>query len=370
VTGPANPLSWQSAFFGLISLAFNAMMQPSGLDQTFSQSSLIFPSRSSPIICLADALEILIEFVVHLIQGRGPSEAGLRLNWRRVKYRLGSNIQTIEDIPAEKHPKTFVILLIGTLLQAIKLFAVQGIFWTKVWAGIYLASYLLVAASVYLPPRDWRNKRPLGYSPGETPPKVDKSLDILSNFLFILALVVHYTICSWAVYKLFLLLKIFVTKLPPESFGYNVFIYFPVIVGPGSIMGVFVFKLDQSFVRGFRKLLVSLLLKAYISFVLIPTMLPISCQPEFLPDFTGINGVLVLGGGILLLYFIILVLIIRVLSLLFEKISFLRQYKPELNTHCLLIMFASSNFLVLFLYYHSVYNSSETVKPTWAENLG
>jgi len=319
---------------------------------------------------MADALEILIEFAVHLIQGRGPSEAGLRINWRRVRYRLGSNIQTIEDIPAEKHPKTFAILLIGTVLQAIKLFAVQGIFWTKVWAGVYLASYLLVAASMYLPPRDWRNKRPLGYSPGETRPKVDKSLDILSNFLFILALVIHYAICCWAVYQLFLLLKIFVTKLPSESFGYNVLVYFPVIIGPGIFMGVLNFRLDQSVVRGFRKLLDSLLLKAYVLKILISIMLLISFQFVFLPAFPSIIGVLIFGGGILLLCFIILILMIQVLSLLFEKFSFLRQYKPELNMHSLLIIFASSNFLVLFLYYHSVYNSSGTVKPTWVGNLG
>ena len=110
--------------------------------------------------------------------------------------------------------------------------------------------------------RDWRNKCLLGYSPGEIPPKADKYLDILSNFLFILALVLHYTICCWAVYKLFLLLKLFVTKLLSESFGYYPLVYFPVIIGPGMITGVFVFMFDQSIIGGFRKLLDSLLLNS------------------------------------------------------------------------------------------------------------
>jgi len=207
-----------------------------------------------------------------------------------------------------------------------------------------------------------------GISAGETPPKVDKSLDILSNFLFILALIIHYTICCWAVYKLFLLLESFVTKLPPMSFGYNISVFFPPIIG--SIMGVLVLGFDQSHIRGFRNLLVSLLLIAQVFIVLNSIVVLISLKFVLFLTFPSIIRVLIFGGGILLHCFVILILMIRVLSLLFEKFSFLRQYKPELNTHSLLIIFASSNFLVLFLYYHSVYNSGGTVKPTWVESLG
>ncbi|KAH8585696.1 hypothetical protein B0O99DRAFT_603095 [Bisporella sp. PMI_857] len=138
----ANLVSWQSAFFGLVALALNAMTQPSTIDKTFPRSSLLFPARSSPFVCMADALEILVAFGFHWFRGVGVREAAWRIHQRRAREQSGGHSDndewTIEKTPAEKHPKTFLILFITSLLQGVKIFGMTGLPWTQVWAGMYL----------------------------------------------------------------------------------------------------------------------------------------------------------------------------------------------------------------------------------------
>jgi hypothetical protein len=105
------------------------MTQPSTLDRTFPESSLLFPSRSSLIVCAVDALNVIHEFLVHIIvHERGIQDAALRTNWRRARYRLWSDIKTLKENITEKHPNTVLILFIGTVLQALRLFTADGMF--------------------------------------------------------------------------------------------------------------------------------------------------------------------------------------------------------------------------------------------------
>jgi len=53
------------------------MTQPSGLDTPFSQSSLLFPSRSSPFVCFADALEVLALLFIRISHGKTLKNAAL-----------------------------------------------------------------------------------------------------------------------------------------------------------------------------------------------------------------------------------------------------------------------------------------------------
>jgi hypothetical protein len=88
---------------------------------------------------------VLIELSYHILNGETLRNAALRVNWSRIRRRLGEHITELEEMPSEKHSKTFLILLFVTILQALKLFGIHGLFWTKVWAGIYLSSYAILA---------------------------------------------------------------------------------------------------------------------------------------------------------------------------------------------------------------------------------
>ena len=89
---------------------------------------------------------------MHFFQGRGAREAAKRINWRRVKQRLESNITEIEENPVESHPKTFVILQIGSVLQVVKICGFQGVVWAKVWAVLYIGSFIVCALPTFITP--------------------------------------------------------------------------------------------------------------------------------------------------------------------------------------------------------------------------
>src|SRR5271170_6363603 len=79
-----NTLSWQSTFFGLLALALNAITQPPTLDGGFPESSLLFLSPISPIICAVDVLEVIHEFLFSFtVEQQGVQDTALRANWRR-----------------------------------------------------------------------------------------------------------------------------------------------------------------------------------------------------------------------------------------------------------------------------------------------
>ncbi|OBT53115.1 hypothetical protein VE04_08446 [Pseudogymnoascus sp. 24MN13] len=155
-----NQVSWQTAFFGLVPLALNAMTQPSSLDFNLPESSLLFAARSSPFICVADALEVLISLCFYIYQEGSIYEAARLVNWRIARARLGSGVLELEASAVEKHPKTFIFLFLATLLPAVKYLGMQGLHWTKVWAGIYICSYVVLAIVRALAPKGWRKWPP------------------------------------------------------------------------------------------------------------------------------------------------------------------------------------------------------------------
>lgn len=129
-------LSWQSAFWALVSIAIGAAAQPSG-------SILGMPPRwgfalkCSPVICLFNALETLL---------------CIRIQWRprpklimvTQKYTLQST-QSAVEAPAATENNTAIRVAsfaLGPVMSATKLFACSGLVYTKILAGCYLASFV------------------------------------------------------------------------------------------------------------------------------------------------------------------------------------------------------------------------------------
>jgi hypothetical protein len=112
------------------------------LDVGFPESSLLFAARSSPFVCVADALETMVLLCMYLYQGHNIRQAARHINWRQAKIRLGSEITTLEGSAGEKHPKTFLILFIVTFLQAIKFLGRKAYFGRKYWQEFIFAPML------------------------------------------------------------------------------------------------------------------------------------------------------------------------------------------------------------------------------------
>jgi len=115
-------LSWQSAFWGLVPLALNSMVQPCG---NFSDASpkTSFLLRISPVACVFDALvSILYIFEYMFTNLAGIQEASLA--WRHIRFADGPDID--EDTTVEMSPFWRCVTSALAIAQGVKLLACTG----------------------------------------------------------------------------------------------------------------------------------------------------------------------------------------------------------------------------------------------------
>ncbi|KAK8127095.1 uncharacterized protein PG998_002854 [Apiospora kogelbergensis] len=136
-------LSWQSAFWALVSIALCAATQPSG--SIFGMPpEWGFALKCSPVMCILNSLESLACFRIQ------RQETGWKLAFRSTKYVKAPDPRLLGNSTSHQatgHADTntalrLVSFILGPLMQAIKLFACSGILYTKLLAGCYLASFL------------------------------------------------------------------------------------------------------------------------------------------------------------------------------------------------------------------------------------
>ncbi|PMD44731.1 hypothetical protein L207DRAFT_579660 [Hyaloscypha variabilis F] len=123
-------VSWQTAYWTLIPLAVNTMAQPSGRVLGLPPKYHTY-LRCSPIICAVDTLSILIHLISYL-KSYSIKEAIPLF----IRERFGDDEEDVEGIQA--------------IEKAIKLMAMDGIFWTKTWGAMFLVSFLVVEVLVIL----------------------------------------------------------------------------------------------------------------------------------------------------------------------------------------------------------------------------
>ena len=369
------------------------MTQPSSLDAPFSQSSLLFASRSSPFVCLADSLEIIISLAIHVLRGKPPRQAALLVNWQRTRHRLGEDVEELEDIPAEKHPWGFVILLVAAVLQAAKIIGFKGVFWTKAWAVVYLSSYVVIAGVGFLAPKDWRDRPPAELGPSR---RSYLTFEALSQVLLWAALGVHFVFCSW------ILDRIIVGESTPLRIPFlyafvPIFVQVITSVWLATILAGLISSAPSFFLSWLMTLfdididvyqwgestwntrpvvmvgLMSLIFLGGIGWFCSFTYLVTRFSVIFWEiDVFNASVFLALARGSinLLLYTGLFWLTKGFLALLTVWIPLLRRFNRLANSHGYLVVFACWNFVQALLYYRLRYDSKGTIKPPWTDNLG
>ncbi|PMD13026.1 hypothetical protein NA56DRAFT_652055 [Hyaloscypha hepaticicola] len=146
----ASPVSWQTLFWTLIPLVTNVMTQPSG--RVLSQPSRYRTYlRTSPIICFLDAFAFLIRvfsapYFLHVPISRALNTT-IRERYGDIKDEDASEgIQSLE----KQTWLRWVFFVVGTLGPSIKLMAMQGVPWTKVWGALFLFAFLVIEAGALL----------------------------------------------------------------------------------------------------------------------------------------------------------------------------------------------------------------------------
>jgi hypothetical protein len=140
-------VSWQSAFWGLVPIAINSMSQPTG--KVCDAPRAISPwMRVSPIICFLDMLSIICRLVYYSISKRSVQAASTIIMTQRYAYDHDDAESALADFRYDAPLRWASFLL--SIAQIAKLFAAQGLIWTKLWASMYLASFLVVELFVSL----------------------------------------------------------------------------------------------------------------------------------------------------------------------------------------------------------------------------
>jgi hypothetical protein len=164
------------------------MLQPGGYPSGYENSyELDFDdvfARASPLICLADSLDILLVGLIGLLEGKGKGQRECAWLIWRARRRPGEKIEELDDdddgqkverlqdgsmkslyradsIPpygsvrrkeAQKSKASskwfqlvrLLVFMLGTLPSVIKLFAMKGIPWTQLAASAYLTNFILL----------------------------------------------------------------------------------------------------------------------------------------------------------------------------------------------------------------------------------
>jgi len=145
----ANLISWESALFALIPFAFNSMTQPAG-PVCGAPAALSFFLRSSPIICVVDALLLLTRYLYYIhTSGRTLAQTRLLL----FRFQTVPGDKPMEGSLANRggYPLSRIVIFLVTLSQIVKLYAYSGLVRTKIVASMYFISFIIVEALVTFP---------------------------------------------------------------------------------------------------------------------------------------------------------------------------------------------------------------------------
>jgi hypothetical protein len=132
---PIGTVSWQSAFWALVTIALNSCLQETGkICEIEAKLGLLV--KSSPVFCAVDALIAWGQILYYLTRVR-PREA-LRIV-ARSRQQHGTDTQ--EESRSISLIVSRCLLLLLAILQGLKLYALRGIPWTQVFGTMYLVSY-------------------------------------------------------------------------------------------------------------------------------------------------------------------------------------------------------------------------------------
>ena len=147
--------TWQSAFWGIIIIAMNSILQDNGMVLGLP-STWGMALRSSPIVCLFDALELTASWLIFIIFNADyPRTAARRVAVVRFRDATGNNGgQTLSKL-RDNFWVIQVVFIIGTLTQVIKIFACTGMPGTQLSAAFCLFSWTVSQALVLAAGSNW-----------------------------------------------------------------------------------------------------------------------------------------------------------------------------------------------------------------------
>ncbi|KAL8899509.1 MAG: hypothetical protein Q9207_006161 [Kuettlingeria erythrocarpa] len=151
--GSGTQVTWPTVFWALLPIMFNSMTQPAGSLTPGISAEQSFYLRASPVLCIADALAVLVQFV-ELSTDRSPGLAISRLG--KMRFRRASEAETtrtqLQSLQENGWFRT-IFFLFSVLPSVIRLYACTGIPGSQALASLYLISWTILEILVVLPAR-------------------------------------------------------------------------------------------------------------------------------------------------------------------------------------------------------------------------
>jgi hypothetical protein len=220
-------VQWQTVFWCLVSLAVLTMSQPCGKVCTLPSRNRTY-LRSSPMLCAADTLSIIVRWTAISIHLRVSPIRALRL-LQRDRFEHGEEAEGLQNLGSSTFGR-WIFTVLGPLPVMIKMASFIGTPWTKVYAACYIASFVTTEFIIVTTPEDVHERR---LDPDMSSPRISlqKWLKAFDLDLLVLAQSLHATI-------FFLLQKKFIAEFTAipfidrylEEFDDGRFGYFPLFI--------------------------------------------------------------------------------------------------------------------------------------------
>ncbi|KAI4182982.1 MAG: hypothetical protein LQ346_006428 [Caloplaca aetnensis] len=153
--GSGTQVTWPTVFWALLPIMFNSMTQPAGTLAYEISAEQSFYLRASPVLCIVDALVVLVQFVKLSIKTRSPRLAITAVSRSKKTERSAEPETTRTQLRNLQENDVFrtILFLFGVLPSVIRLYACTGIPGSQALASLYLISWTILEILVVLPAR-------------------------------------------------------------------------------------------------------------------------------------------------------------------------------------------------------------------------
>jgi hypothetical protein len=183
------------------------MTQPAGM-VCGADADVGFLLRGSPIICFADAVLALVQLALERYHTSSFRHAHERLIRRRFQGEIYDGLKQSKlnkvNILRSNEQYLRLVVFVLSLAQLIKIFAFEGVVWSKIIAALYLGSFLIIEALVVWPAAKMENIKDIKGS--ESPSVTYTSVALAVAFMLWFASVAckdalgqpHHTLPQWS----------------------------------------------------------------------------------------------------------------------------------------------------------------------------
>lgn len=289
------------------------------------------------------------------------------------------------------HPHASLVVFLGSITQAAKIFGFQGLVWEKFVAGIYLGSYVLLSAVLAFARDEEKVEEDGSHDLDPAPPDGVSLFNITKTVVAFGSVATSFLVCSWAVTKVcnsgeghFALEDILRWSSPSTL---KVFLYSGLMVGvwirlllllPGLLLQFLCFILGLTSLGWVFEMNLNVRLSTRLShlcmtIVYLCLVIATWYSYEWGASAEALNsmiGKLSDGAGLIIVCFVFVwfVLLIVAVTLGWDKTSSSDIWGVDWDSF--LVMHAAMHLVVVCLYFSFVYDPSGTVKPSWTEKLG